>query len=154
MKLRPYHPDDLPALVRLFHDTVHNVALGSYSQTQIDAWAPAEPDLDRWRQKLQSEEVLVAELGDKIIGFCSWDDSGYFDFLYVHHAHQRQGVAATLYAAAEAALRMKGLPRIHTEASLTAQPFFLRQGFHLVKHQTVRVRGVDLPNAVMEKLLA
>ena len=154
MILRPYHPDDLPALVRLFHDTIHAVAPGCYSRAQVAAWAPAEPDLDRWRQKLQEEEVLVAELDDAIIGFCSWDSSGYLDFLYVHHRHQRKGVAAMLYAAAEAALRMKGLPRIHTQASLTAQPFFLRQGFHVVKHQTVHVREVDLPNAVMEKLLA
>jgi GNAT superfamily N-acetyltransferase len=154
MKLRPYHPDDLPVLVRLFHDTIHKVALGSYSQTQVEAWAPAEPDLDRWRQKLHGEEVLVADLGDEIVGFCSWDSSGYLDFLYVHHAHQRQGVAAALYAVAEAELKRKGQSRIHTQASLTAQPFFLKHGFRLVKHQTVQVRGVNLPNAVMEKLLA
>jgi len=154
MKLRPYHPDDLPALAQLYHDTIHAVGRRDYSQAQVDAWAPLQADLARWRDKLTKEEVILAELSGVIVGFCSWDDAGYLDFLYVHHLHQRKGIAAALYAAAEQALCAKGLKRIHTQASVTAQPFFLRQGYRVVKHQLVNVRGVDLPNAVMEKALA
>jgi putative acetyltransferase len=154
MQLRAYHPDDLPHLVRLFRDTVRAVNLGDYTPTQVETWAPDNADLDRWRAKLAGEETVVAVLAGEIVGFCSWDESGYLDFLYVHCAYQRKGVATALYAAAETALRAKGVARVHAQASVTAQPFFLRHGFRLVRHQTVRVRGVDLPNAVMEKALA
>ncbi len=153
MKLRRFRPDDLPCLARLFYATVHAVARGDYSQVQVEAWAPAKPDLGRWRRKLAGEEVIVAELAGQIVGFCSWDSAGYLDLLYVHHAYQRQGIATALYVAAERALRAKGLTRILTQASLTAQPFFIRQGFRLVRHQEVPVRGVKLPNAVMAKTL-
>lgn len=151
--LRACRPDDLPALTRLFRETIHAVNRRDYTAEQLAAWAPARTDLGRWRQKFAAETVVVAELDNQPVGFCSWTPDGYLDFLYVHRTHQRKGVATVLYAEAERVLRTKGLRRIHTQASITAQPFFARQGFKVVKHQTVRVRGVDLPNAVMEKSL-
>ena len=109
--------------------------------------------MERWKLKFESAEVVVAEVAAVIVGFCSWEASGYLDFLCVHHAHQRQGIAQSLYNTCERRMREIGLQRIYTQASVTAQPFFIRQGFTLVKHQLVHVRGVDLPNAVMEKFL-
>ena len=153
MKLRAYEMSDLPHLAQLFHDTIHTVNLGDYTAQQVEAWAPLQIDLDCWRQKLDAQEAMVAEWHDSIVGFCSWDDTGYLDFLYVHHAFQRKGIASALYGAAEEAMRSKKLKRVYTQASVTSQPFFLRQNFRIVKRQQVNVRGVDLPNAVMEKLL-
>ena len=154
LKLRPYQPQDLADMQRLYFQTIRRVNARDYSTAQVGAWAPEKPDTERWRRKLAGEEVVIAELADELTGFCSWDAGGFIDFLYVHHARQRQGIASALYQAAEAALRARGVRRLHTEASLTAQPFFARQGFRIVKHQLVRIRGVDLPNAVMEKILA
>jgi putative acetyltransferase len=154
MHLRPFRADDLPALTQLFHDTIHTVAAAHYSAEQRAAWAPAQPDLERWRAKLAAEITVIAEDASAIVGFCSWTPDGYLDFLFVHHAHQGRGIARALCAEAERDLAGRGVRRIHTQASVTAQPFFLRQGFRVVQPQTVRVRGVDLPNAVMEKLLA
>jgi putative acetyltransferase len=152
--LRAYRTDDLAAVTQLYRETIHQVARGDYTQEEVDAWAPSDPDYGRWRQKLGKQTVVVAELDGEVVGFCSWDATGYLDFLYVHHAHQRQGIASMLYASAESALRGAARQRIHSQVSLTAQPFFLAQGFHVVEHQKVNVGGVDLPNAVMEKPLA
>ena len=154
MNLRTSFPEDLPHLARLFHDTVRQVNSAHYTPAEVAAWAPDQPDLERWRHKLAGETVMVAELAGEMVGFCAWTDTGYLDFLYVHQAYQRKGVATALYAVAEATLRVQGLGRIHTQASVTAQPFFLRNGFRLVRHQSVQVRGVGLPNAIMEKALA
>jgi len=153
MKLRPYQPADAEALLLLMRETVRRVNLGDYTQAQVEAWAPDQPDLSRWRQKLAQETGVVAEVKGVIVGICTWNATGYLDLLYVHHAHQRQGIAKAMYTVAERALHSDGLQSIHTQASITAQPFFLRQGFRLVKSQTVHVRGVELPNAVMEKQL-
>lgn len=153
MHLRPYRAEDLPALTQLFHATVHTVTAAHYSAEQRAAWAPAEPDLERWRMKLAAEITVLAERAGEMLGFCSWTPEGYLDFLFVHHAHQGKGIARALCAEAERDLVARGVARIHTQASVTAQPFFLRQGFVLVRHQTVTARGVELPNAVMEKRL-
>ena len=153
MKIRPYAHDDLSDLARLFTDTIHAVNRGDYTPAQVDAWAPRPPDLARWRAKLAQETVIVAELAGALIGFCAWDESGCLDFLFVHPAHQRKGIAAALHSVTELSLRAKGLGRIQTQASITAQPFFLNRGYRLLTHQTVTVRGVELANAVMEKIL-
>lgn len=151
--LRPSRPEDLEQIAALFHASVHQVAGAEYNARQLAAWAPPGIDRDRWRDRLAGVEVVVAESPAGLAGFCAWTVQGYLDLLFVHPACLRRGVATALYGAAEQFLRTHRVPRVHTQASVTAQPFFLRQGFRLVRHQTVNVRGVDLPNAVMEKLL-
>ena len=147
----------------MFFETVHWVNRAHYSEHQVHAWAPPleQWDMPRWRARLAAQSVVVAaEESGEIVGFCSWEPkrdaaarTAYLDMLFVHRAWQRRGVAAALYTEAERTMRAREMVRVQTHASVTAQPFFARQGFTLVKHQTVHVRGVDLPNAVMEKRL-
>jgi putative acetyltransferase len=42
------------------------------------------------------------------------------------------------------------LKRIYAEVSITAKPFFERQGFKMITEQQVRLRGVTLTNFLME----
>jgi putative acetyltransferase len=154
LTLRPYADGDLPAMMTLYRTTIHAVCAKDYTPEQLAAWAPPQADATRWQAKMDAEECAVAELDGAVVGFCSWSDDGYIDFLYVHHKWQGVGIAKALLKRAEDALRQAGVMRLHTQASLTAQSFFAAQGYAVVKHQTVHVRGVDLPNAVMEKSLA
>lgn len=154
MLLRAYHSADLEPIARLFRQTIHEVNRRDYTQAQLDAWAPEQMDLARWQTRLERLCVIVAEREGEVVGFCAWTSEGYIDFLFVHAAHQRQGVAGQLYQHAEWTLRSAGIKKAFTHASITAQPFFARHGFTLVKHQTVIIRGVELANAVMEKEFA
>jgi ribosomal protein S18 acetylase RimI-like enzyme len=154
INLRPYNLADLPAMSRLYHASVHRVASRDYTPVEVAAWAPEQLDLERWRQKLATQTVIIAEIEGQMAGFCSWESNGYVDFLYVSPDHQRMGVASTLYAEAERSiLSDPAIKRLHAQVSITAQPFFLSRGYKVVKHQRVHVRGVDLSNAVMEKIL-
>lgn len=78
---------------------------------------------------------------------------GLYGFLYVHHAHLRQGVATALDRETERAIRAAGISLIHMQTSITAQPFFLKQGFRVAQHQMVHVHVDISTNAVMEKSL-
>ena len=153
LTLRPYQPDDLPGVLRVFRKTVHLVNRSDYTPAQLEAWAPAAADRARWRGKLAAEEVVVAESQGELVGFCAWTADGCIDFLYVHPAHLRQGVATRLYGAAERALVARGVKRMHTQASITAAPFFLHHGFRTIRSQKVEVRNVGMPNFNMEKML-
>jgi putative acetyltransferase len=64
-----------------------------------------------------------------------------------------RGVGGGLYGAVERVARADGIRRIFTEASITARPFFERQGFRVVREQTVVRRGVAMTNFAMEKTL-
>ena len=143
MRLRPYRSADLPELLALFYDTVHTVCARDYTRSQLDAWAPAEPDAAAWDASLRAHRTLVAEENGSILGFADLAEDGYLDRLYVHRDWQGRGVAPALCAALPGARR--------THASITARPFFERRGWHVVREQRVERRGVALTNFVMEK---
>ncbi len=151
--LRPYQPGDGPLLAALFYETVHTVNARDYTPAQLQAWAPSPeaPDPEAWDRSFQGRRALVAEAGGQIAGFGDLDPkTGYLDRLYVHKDRQGQGVASALCAALEAAARTD---RVHTYASLTARPFFLRRGYRLLRENQVERRGVLLTNFLMEKTL-
>ena len=151
--LRPYQPGDGPLLAAFFYETVHTVNARDYTPAQLQAWAPSPeaPDPEAWDRSFQGRRALVAEAGGQIAGFGDLDPkTGYLDRLYVHKDRQGQGVASALCAALEAAARTD---RVHTYASLTARPFFLRRGYRLLRENQVERRGVLLTNFLMEKNL-
>lgn len=47
MQLKPYQPDNLTAMLALFHRTVHTVNAKDYTPQQQDAWAPGDVTRDR-----------------------------------------------------------------------------------------------------------
>ena len=153
MKMRLYHPHHAAALARLFTDTVHHINKSDYSPEQLAAWAPDPPDVEHWRGRLSGLIAFVAEHDSEIVGFATFEPDGHLDHIYVHHRFQRQGVASMLYRRIEEEARSRGLSRIHTEASITARPFFERVGFKVIAPQTVEHRGVAFTNYRMEKSL-
>ncbi|TCM77095.1 putative acetyltransferase [Rhizobium sp. BK068] len=88
----------------------------------------------------------MAELASKPVGFTDLVPDGYLDMMFVHPEYQGLGVASLLLDQVEQKARELGLDRIHTEASITARPFFERRGFRVLKGQQVEKRGETLSN--------
>lgn len=153
MELRQYRPEDCALLAQLFYDTVHRVNTRDYTVEQVDAWADGQPDLEAWNRSLLNHDTLVAQEQGQVLGFADVSRVGLLDRLYVHHAHQRQGVASRLCQALEGLAAHRGIVRLETHASITAKPFFEARGYRLVKEQQVMRHGVLLTNFVMEKYL-
>lgn len=145
--LRAYRPEDCGAVTKLFYDTVHTINTRDYSPQQVDAWAPKQPDMDRWNTSLLGHRALVAVGNGGIWGFGDMDETGYLDRLYVHRDHQGQGVGKALCDALES----EAPGDITTHASITARPFFEHRGYRMVKAQTVVCRGVEMTNFIMVK---
>ena len=151
MIFRKYQQEDLPEILRLFHDTVHSICSGDYTAAQLDAWAPDSFDTDvqkRWHCTLTEHFTVIAEEGLVITGFGDIDDTGYLDRLYVHKDYQRQGIASGICDRLEA----HASPNIiTTHASITAKPFFQKRGYHVAARQTVERHGILLTNFIMKK---
>ncbi len=148
MTIRPYQPQDIQQIAKLFHDTVHHVNIYDYSQEQLDVWAPDDIDLDSWHNRLSSQCCLIAIINNSIIGFGSIDTLGCLDMLYVHKDFQKQGIASKLCDELECIYLV---PSIYTYASITAKAFFLNRSYKIIKEQTVERKGITLINYQMEK---
>jgi putative acetyltransferase len=152
--LRPYRPDDAPALLVLFRDTIRRVNSRDYSPAQIAAWASDDIDTVSWFGRFSGRYVPVAEEAGRPVGFAELESSGHIDRVYVSADHQRCGIGRQLLATVAAEAQRVGLSRLFTEASITARPFFESQGFVVLAPQVVTCRGIDFVNYRMERVLA
>jgi putative acetyltransferase len=152
--LRPYRPDDGPALLALFRDTIRRVNCRDYSPAQVAAWSSDDIDTVRWFGRFAGRYVQVAEKGGRPVGFAELEPDGHIDRVYVAADHQRRGIGQQLLAAIVAEARRVGLIRLCTEASITARPFFEAQGFAVLAPQVVTCRGQEFVNYRMERALA
>jgi putative acetyltransferase len=152
--IQKYYPDDLDQILKLFHDTVHAINIRDYSQEQINAWAPATIDRNRWVHNLSNHIAYVAKIADIIVGFGDATKQGYIDRLYTHKDYQGKGIASAILKKLEEELQKLGVIQFTTEASITAKPFFERQGYTVVNSQEIKHRsGVIFINYVMKKTI-
>ncbi|MEG4224924.1 GNAT family N-acetyltransferase [Microcoleus sp. N9_B2] len=153
MKIRTYEIGDTQKIVKLFYDTVHEVNIRDYTKAQVDAWAPADIDIESWTKSLSSKFTFVAEEGDKIAGFGELEVSGHIDRFYCHKDFQRQGVGKLILTEIESKAQDLGLNKLFAEASITARAFFESRGFIVIRKQEVERRDQKFINFVMEKYL-
>ena len=149
MKLRGYESEDVSEVAELFYDTVHTVCAADYTPEQLDAWAPAHPDLAAWNASLQANHAIVAEENGMIVGFGDMTKAGYLDRLYVRAEYRGHGVASAICDELESHCTCD----IETHSSLTARGFFEKRGYIVIREQTVTRRGVPLTNFVMKKTI-
>lgn len=152
--LEPFELRYLDGVLQLFHDTVHAINAQDYSVEQINAWAPENIDRDRWVKRLTSTIAIIAKEGDNVVGFGDATVDGSIEHLYTHKDYQGYGIGSAMLHQLENLLRAQGVGQVNTEASITAKPFFERQGYQVVKSQDMLHRsGVTFRNFVMIKQL-
>ncbi|MEL6219701.1 MAG: GNAT family N-acetyltransferase, partial [Pseudomonadota bacterium] len=147
--------EDAPATATLFFRAVHEGARTRYSEAECTAWCPEPPAGPSWVDRLAEAWTLVAETeGAEIAGFMSLTPEGVVDMAYVAPEWMGKGVALALYRALIARARGGGLPRLTTDASHLAWPFFEQRGWRLLTEQQVERHGVRLTNFKMALDLA
>lgn len=149
--IRNYQEADAPILRKLFVSSVRRVAIRDYSQAQVEAWAPQAYDKQAWDSKMAQNRPFVAILNDRIVGYADLQSSGYIDHFYCHWRQQGQGVGTSLMQFIIEDSQRQNIPRIYSDVSITAMPFFKRFDFEIVSEQTVSVRGQTLKNYNMER---
>lgn len=153
MDIRRFKNGDENALFRVFFSAVHDTASRDYTPEQIAAWAPADIDSGMWASRMRALRPFVVELEDEIVGYADIQPSGYIDHFFVSGAYARQGIGAMLMNRIQQEAKLLGIGEITSDVSKTAEPFFVRHGFHVVKRGFPIHRGVTLENALMRKEL-
>ena len=145
--------NDLTELQKLFVDTITTICSLDYDKQQIEVWTSSVENKQRWDEIITKQFILVAQDQNKIVGFATLDNGNYFDFLYVHKDHQRQGIAQQLLDDIEAEARRLKQPVLTSDVSKTAKPFFEKNGFKTLEEQTNIRHGVEIINYKMIKQL-
>ena len=143
----------MPSIIELFQQTVLRATVCDYNRRQREAWAARGNNPDRWDQRIATQHFLVAEEPNGLVGFGSMTAHGYLDVLYVHHAYQGRGVATRLLTTLEEWAEKQTFAEVATDASITARPFFDRQGYRVLTEQRNKIGEEVLINYRMQKLL-
>ncbi|MBF3317512.1 GNAT family N-acetyltransferase, partial [Leptospira borgpetersenii serovar Hardjo-bovis] len=82
MKIRRFSNGDEISLFRVFFSSVRTIASHYYTREQIDAWAPADIDLERWANHIKELQPFVVELDGEIAGYADVQPNGYIDHFF------------------------------------------------------------------------
>lgn len=145
---------DIPELMELYRGTVLTVNRKDYSAEEVEDWASCADNTPRGEDFFAEQQYMVAETVEgRIVGFGSIYNTGYMHTMFVHKDFQHQGIATLLYQALEAYAREKGAGRITSEVSITARPFFEKQGLMVDEEQKRKAGKLYLTNYKMSKAL-
>lgn len=154
MKIRKFRNGDEILLFKVFYSSVHTIASHYYTHEQIDAWAPADIDLEHWANHMKEIRPFVVELQGEIAGYADIQPNGYIDHFYVSGTCSRRGVGTLLMNCIHEEARQLGIGELTSKVSKAAAEFFLRHGFHVVERSFPICRGITLENSLMRKHLA
>ncbi len=149
--IRPAVPEDSPALLDVFVESVTVLCPGDYPPEQVQALLNSK-GLHYRNIKSWGDVVFVATLQEQVIGFSAliWDT---ICAAYVHPQQCRRGVGRALVQALEADARSRHLSKIFVTASLTGEPLYKACGYQVVTPTSVPVSGIQLPCIKLEKWL-
>ena len=153
MLVRTHRVSDLPGISRLYYDTIHHINCHDYTREQVDAWAPAVPDVAFWKERFKKYRVYVAEEDSHIVGFTELAATGHIDCFFVHQEWQRRGVGTRLMGRLMATAGKEKMLRLFAEVSITAVPFFRDREFVVLRENETIRRNVKLKQFSMERWL-
>lgn len=153
VRLRKAVAKDLIELHSVFEQSVRTNCRKDYTPAQIDAWVN-RASVERWKELFASDlQFFMAEETEyfQIVGFTSFNRQGYLHSMFVLPSFTRKGIATLLLHFVEDFAYRNTLPSLFAEVSLTARPFFEKQGFIVEQEQLVEVNGVGMTNFRMRK---
>ncbi|WP_347986574.1 GNAT family N-acetyltransferase [Methylomonas sp. AM2-LC] len=153
MLIRPYIAGEEEELRRVFLSSVHQCAIRYYRSDQIHAWAPDTYDFEDWYNRISMLNPFVAVIDGQIVGYADVQGSGYIDHFYVAGPFSGKGVGTALMRRIHEAALSQNVSRLYADVSLSAEAFFVINGFTVENRKTVIVRGVELQNTRMSKIL-
>jgi putative acetyltransferase len=146
--------NDLQEMQQLFVGTIEAICSSDYNPEQIRAWTSGIENEWRWRELLTHQFVLVALIGECIVGFGSLAKGGCIDMLYVHKNFQGKGIATAIMKLLEDEASHLNYVKLFSDVSITAKGFFERSGFKAINEQLTIRQGIQLMNYNMVKVLS
>ncbi|MGE5361621.1 MAG: GNAT family N-acetyltransferase [Bacteroidales bacterium] len=155
LTLRPARESDIPAIWRVHTRAVGETCRQRYDGAVIDAWVERlKPE--SYGAVLRRATVLVAEAGGQVVAFAQVDfGEAEVQAVYVLPEMEGRGLGSLLLSAVERAAADRGLTHLTLKATLNAEAFYVRHGWHPVRHDIHKItEQISLMAVAMEKTIA
>lgn len=134
LQVRELRPDEDATFRQIHHAAVHGLAAGHYSQEILDKWSAPIREGGPAQPRREGQVRLVAELDGEPVGIGAlFPDKSELDAVYVLPSAARKGVGTALVREIERIAVERGVKRLHLDASLNAEPFYLAMGYAVVE---------------------
>ncbi len=153
MEIRRYRIGEEHRIWKVYFDATHESNARDYHPDLIHRWAPHDPDMRQWADRLAQKNPFVAIVAEEIVGMAELEADGFIDYFYVHPHWQRTGIGKALMETVESEAINLGLSLLLADVSVTAKDFFLAQGFQIVESRSNIILGHPAPNFRMQKSL-
>lgn len=132
-EIRPANEQDADAISRLIIATLHSSNAQDYPAAVI-AQVQHSFSPQAVRHLLDQRQVFVAQAAGDIVGTASLDGA-VVRSVFVAPARQGQGIGRQLLVELERQALGAGLTQLTVPASITAEGFYARLGFHTLREQ-------------------
>ena len=156
ISLRPAQETDAWVLSAIHIAAIKALPATFYTQKELLAWRNYrnKPNGSNILKSMKAESFWVAIEGDVVIGFASFIVDELIA-LYVHPKYQGKGIGRALVQHFCNEATKQGIDKVITTASLYAEGFYLRLGFHAIQKAPHYLRsGIVVPVTKMSKTLA
>ena len=120
-------------LIKDLHDrAVLTLCQGEYTADQLQTWVSSS-SLEKYQQRLADHRTFVAERAGVMVGYVRWNPAtAELCSIFVDPDHARQGIATRLMAHLYQDVAAWGVTDLWLDASLTAVPFYEKEGWRWV----------------------
>ena len=136
-------------LSRVFQSSIRELASADYTTEQIEVWAGASFNLDKWVKRIRELKPFVVEINGTIVAYGDLQLDGYIDHFFVRGTYSRQGIGSLLMRHIIENAIAKGITALTADVSMNAQNFFASFGFVIVEQRSRKKHGLALPNVLM-----
>ena len=151
VEIRRYLPGEEKALQQIYFEATRRSNSKDYTPEQIERWVAKHADLAEWTSRLVERNPFVAVIDRRPIAFGELEVNGHIDFFYCHPDWEGKGAGSGLMRAITAEAHKLGLKALHTEVSVTAEPFFTKKGFQTVEERVPVICGAPAKQFIMRK---
>ena len=135
--------------LEFFQSSIRELASADYTTEQIEVWAGASCDLEKWFKRIRELKPFVVEIDGIIVAYADLQPDGYIDHFFVAGKYSRQGLGSLLMSHIIENAIAKGITTLNAEVSVNAQNFFASFGFVIVEQRSRKKHGLALPNVLM-----
>lgn len=152
--VRPAIESDVDAIFRVHSDSIRELCRDRYGPREIAAWIAFRPP-EAYRLAMASRDLFVAEWQGEVVGFGQFDSRrGEIEACYVAPEAVGSGIGSALLARMEEEARRSGHSVVRLNATLNAEPFYVRMGYRWLGPARHRIdNDIELDCMRMEKTL-